>query len=276
MAAATAGVYTAPDGVPIAYDVAGEGPAVLLHHGFAADSTLNWVQPGVVDALLAAERRVITFDARGHGRSGKPHDSRAYDGMVMVDDVRGLLDHLKVEAIDAVGYSMGGLVTAALMVTEPRVLSAVLGGVGRRLVLSSSGAGLDGPGGESGGDADLAFGVIAEALEVEDPADITDEQGRNFRAFADITGADRRALAALQRSRRSPSVELSTVSVPVLVLAGDRDDLVGDPAELAAAIPGAELVVVEGDHLQAVFDPAFTSAIVEFLARVSPVPGDRT
>lgn len=271
MAGAITDVYTAPDGVPIVYDVAGAGPDVVLHHGFAADGALNWVQPGVVDALIAAGRRVVTFDARGHGRSGKPHDPRAYDDMVMVDDVRGLLDHLQIEAVDIVGYSMGGLVSAALVVTEPRVRSAVLGGVGRRLVMSSGAAESD----REGGGADLAFGAIADALEADDPSTITDEQGRNFRAFADITGADRRALAALQRSRRSSRLDLSTVRVPVLVLAGKEDELVGDPGELADAIPGAELAVVGGDHLQAVFDPAFTAAIVEFLARVSPVPGGR-
>lgn len=290
MPSASSGSFTAADGVPIAFDVVGSGPDVVLHHGFAADSALNWVQPGVVDALVAAGRRVITFDARGHGRSGKPHDPGAYEGMVMVDDVRGLLDHLGVEAVDVVGYSMGGLVTAALMVSEPRVRSAVLGGVGRRLVLAASGAGGgdgargaaekteksrpansdDGGGAAHAGGVELAFGAIADALEADDPTTIADEQGRNFRAFADITGADRRALAALQRSRRAPLVDLSAVAIPVLVLAGDRDELVGDPAELADAIPGAELVVVSGDHLQAVFDPAFTKAIVEFLERVSP------
>ncbi len=286
MVPASSGSFAAADGVLIAFDVVGSGPDVVLHHGFAADSALNWLQPGVVDALVASGRRVITFDARGHGRSGKPHDPRAYEGMVMVDDVRGLLDHLGVEAVDAVGYSMGGLVTAALMVSEPRVRSAVLGGVGRRLVLSSVGAGAGADargaaeegraangddGGAGSGGVDLAFGTIADALEADDPTTIADEQGRNFRAFADITGADRRALAALQRSRRVPSIDLGAATVPVLVLAGDRDELVGDPAELAGAIPGAELVVVGGDHLQAVLDPAFTRAIVEFLERVSPI-----
>jgi len=273
---AVTGSFTAADGVPIVYDVRGEGPAVVLSHGFAADADLNWVQPGVVDALVGSGRQVVTLDARGHGRSGKPHDPRAYDDLVMVEDVQALLDHLGLEAVDAVGYSMGGLVTAALMVADSRVRSAVLGGVGHWLVMSASGVGDGGAGGAGSatGGAELAFDAIAEALLTDDPDAIEDDQAKGFRAFADITGADRLALAALQRSNRHSGIDVGSVSIPVLVLAGDQDELVGDPARLAAAIPGAELAVVHGDHLQAVFDPEFSAALVRFLDRVSPVrPG---
>ena len=55
------------DGTRIAYTVQGTGPAVLLLHGFAADHVLNWVRPGVIDALTAAGSRVIATDGRGHG-----------------------------------------------------------------------------------------------------------------------------------------------------------------------------------------------------------------
>src|ERR1700722_17086264 len=98
------------DGVGIAYVTAGSGPDVLLLHGFAADYPANWVAPGVVDALVGAGRRVIGFDARGHGQSDKPHDPAAYDNDAMTRDARGLLDHLGVERVDVVGYSMGALV----------------------------------------------------------------------------------------------------------------------------------------------------------------------
>lgn len=280
MSDAVTGSFTATDGVRIVFDVRGEGPAVVLSHGFAADADLNWVQPGVVDALVGSGRQVVTLDARGHGRSGKPHDPRAYDDLVMVEDVQALLDHLGLESVDAVGYSMGGLVTAALMVADSRVRSAVLGGVGHWLITSAfasaSGVGDGGAGGAGGagsatGGAELAFDAIAEALLTDDPDAIEDEQAKGFRAFADITGADRLALAALQRSNRHSGIDVGSVSIPVLVLAGDRDELVGDPARLVAAIPGAELAVVHGDHLQAVFDPEFSAALVRFLDRVSPV-----
>ncbi|HEY1738911.1 MAG TPA: alpha/beta fold hydrolase, partial [Acidimicrobiia bacterium] len=69
------------DGLRIAYDVwgdAGDQPPVVLHHGFAADAFVNWVRPGLVDALVGAGHHVVTLDARGHGRSEKPHDPARY------------------------------------------------------------------------------------------------------------------------------------------------------------------------------------------------------
>src|ERR1039458_3796179 len=62
-------------------------PAVILAHGFAADHRINWVVPGVVDALVAAGRRVLAPDARGHGRSAKPHDPAAPAGEATARDL---------------------------------------------------------------------------------------------------------------------------------------------------------------------------------------------
>ncbi len=256
------GRFTAADGVEIVYDVAGDegAPAVLLHHGFAADANVNWHRAGVTEKLAAAGRRVIAVDARGHGRSGKPHDPASYRGGAMGRDVSGLLDHLGLDSVDVIGYSMGAVVTAGLLTSEPRLRSAVLGGVGARLLL----AGVAGQSGGSGHEA-ARFGPIADALEADDPSTITAPEPRAFRAFADSTGADRSALAAIARARIAGPFDLSAVTVPVLVVAGDRDDLVGDPKVLADAIPGATCVVVSGDHLGAPYDPAFTQALLDFL-----------
>jgi pimeloyl-ACP methyl ester carboxylesterase len=245
--------FTSFDGTRLAYEAAGDGPPVLLLHGFAADSHANWVRPHVVEALVAAGRRAVTLDARGHGRSDKPHDPAAYEGDAMVRDAQALLDHLALDRVDVCGYSMGAMTTHALVGREPRARSAVLGGVGARL----------------GGDSLARCApLIADALLAEDPTTITDRGAAAFRAFADSTGADRQALAAIQQARRVRTGDAATIAVPVLVIAGDRDTLVGSPDELAARIPGARAQVVSGDHLSAVFDPAFRRAIVEFLAAV--------
>ena len=122
--------YTTFDGIGIAFDVRGEGPTAVLLHGFAADADTNWVRPGVVDALVDAGRRVVTYDARGHGRSDKPHDADAYAGDAMIRDARGLLDHLGLDAVDVVGYSMGSMVASQLAGADGRVRSVVLGGIG--------------------------------------------------------------------------------------------------------------------------------------------------
>ena len=90
----------------------------------------------------------------------------------------------------------------------------------------------------------------------------------HVRAFADSTGADRLALAAIQRAGLPPAPDLTQVRVPVLVIVGRQDVLVGNPSKLAAAIPGARAVVVSGDHLSAVYDPRFTAEVIAFLDEV--------
>jgi pimeloyl-ACP methyl ester carboxylesterase len=245
--------FTSFDGTEIAYLDAGQGPAVILSHGFAADHRINWVVPGVVDALVAAGRRVLAPDARGHGRSAKPHEPAAYGGDAMVRDIQSLLDNLELNHVDVVGYSMGSLVSSRLVPLEPRARSLILGGVGGRL------------GGEQ---RPRNSGTIAHALEAEDPNTVEDPGARAFRDFADRTGADRLALAAIQRAPLGERAALEDIAVPTLVLTGDADTLVGPPDVLAQRIPGATFKVISGDHLGAVGDPAFAQSIVDFIDSV--------
>src|SRR5947209_209425 len=97
---------TADDGVDIAVHEFGEGddrPRVMLQHGFAASSRTNWVLPGVVDALVAAGRRVVAVDARGHGESAKPHDASAYGEARMARDLSTVIDAIGATEVDLVG-----------------------------------------------------------------------------------------------------------------------------------------------------------------------------
>jgi pimeloyl-ACP methyl ester carboxylesterase len=111
--------------------------------------------------------------------------------------------------------------------------------------------------------------AIADALEADDPRTISDPSARAFRAFADATGADRMALAAIQRAPLGEPAALDRIAVPTMVLTGDADTLVGPPDALAARIPGATAKILAGDHLSAVNDPAFARSIVDFIEAVS-------
>jgi len=239
------------DGTSIAYSVSGHGAPVLLLHGFASDHHGNWVAPGIVNALVGAERQVIVTDARGHGRSDKPHDPASYDGDSMVRDAQAVLDHLGITEVDVVGYSMGSMVSARLVAVDSRARSLVLGGVGGSLAPPQPAAGEV---------------RIADALEADDPSTVKSAKARAFRTFADRTGADRYALAAIDRSTslRYP-VDYDAITVPTLVLVGDKDVLVGSPQRLADKLADARVVIVPGDHLTAMYAPEFAPAIEEFL-----------
>lgn len=244
------------DGLRIAYGVAGAEAgesAVLLHHGFASSAEINWIRPGAVEALVAAGRRVVYFDARGHGSSEHPHEVARYADSAMARDVSALADHLGLETFDMAGYSMGSFVTMTVAVRDPRVTSCFLGGAGT---------------GQMRVRQPEVAARIAEALESDDPREVTDPSARAFRSFADATKQDRLALAAIQRADRArEGEEASRISVPVMVVNGAGDTMVGDPGSLAQLIPGAKSLVVPGDHISAVTKAEFRQAIVDWMRR---------
>jgi pimeloyl-ACP methyl ester carboxylesterase len=114
-------------GVPIHYEIEGNGPPLVLQHG-ATDSLQTWYERGYVDALKRANR-LILIDARGHGDSGKPHDPAAYATELMVRDVTTVLDHIGVATTQYFGYSMGALIGFGIARDAPeRAHAFILGG----------------------------------------------------------------------------------------------------------------------------------------------------
>ncbi|MDP1627155.1 MAG: alpha/beta fold hydrolase [Parvibaculum sp.] len=239
-------------GVEIAYEVAGEGYPILLVHGFAATADDNWGRTGWVQALTRAKRKVVTFDLRGHGASAKLYDPADYTMEKMAGDAVALLDHLGIERADLIGYSMGAGIAMRLAATQgARFRFVVLGGVGGRMLEPSS------------------FGAAtADALEAADPETIGDRTARGFRLYAEGLGQDLRAIAACARAPRGGAATdfLGEIRNETLVIAGARDDMAGDPAVLAARIPGAKAETIPGtDHMFALPNPMFKGAVMDFL-----------
>jgi pimeloyl-ACP methyl ester carboxylesterase len=244
------------DGVEIAFIDKGpqEAAPVLLIHGFASNVATNWIGPGWVETLTAAGYRVIAYDNRGHGRSAKLYATEDYGAPLMAEDARRLLDHLSLPSADIVGYSMGARIAAFLALAHPvRARSLVFGGLGLNMVRGVAGT-----------------GPVARALEAASIDEVTNPTARTFRAFAEQTGSDLKALAACIRSARAPitAEDLARITCPVLVAVGSDDVIGGSAAALAGLIPGGQAFEIAGrDHMKAVGDPTFKATVLSFLTQ---------
>ncbi|MBS0238026.1 MAG: alpha/beta hydrolase [Proteobacteria bacterium] len=246
--------YFDSDGVEIAYLDTGGGDGklpVLLIHGFASNVATNWANTGWVSFLTKAGYRVIAFDNRGHGESQKLYDLVDYGAPLMAEDARRLLDHLGIARVNVIGYSMGARIAAFLALAHPeRVARVVFGGLGINMVRGMAGT-----------------GPIARALEATSIEDVTNPTARTFRAFAEQTKSDLKALAACIRSARAPiSAEMAgEIAAPVLVAVGETDVIGGSADELAALIPGARAYTIpDKDHNRAVGDRSFKAETLAF------------
>jgi pimeloyl-ACP methyl ester carboxylesterase len=227
---------------------------IVLVHGFASNHTVNWGSTLWTQTLTRDGRRVVALDNRGHGESQKFHDPKDYSLIGMGGDVLDLMDHLGIPDADVMGYSMGARITSFLAEHHPgRLRSAILGGVGMRLLMS-----------------DPNYLAIAAAMEAPSLDTLTDPMQRTFRAFAEQTKSDLAALSACMRGTRellTPD-QAAAIRVPVLIAAGTNDLLARDYHDLARLIPGAELVEIPGrDHNLAVGDKVYRQGVLEFLKR---------
>ena len=240
--------------VEIAYLDEGEGDPIFLVHGFASTKNVNWVYPTWVSDLRKNGRRVIALDNRGHGESAKLYDAADYSIPMMASDVVALMDHLDIPRADIMGYSLGARMTAWLGLTKPeRLRSAILGGIGMAMI-------------DGGGPGEN----VATALEAPSLEEVSDPVGRTFRAFADQTRSDRRALAACLRGSRGlmSREQVAGIDVPVLIAVGTGDEVAGSAHGLGELIPGAQVLDIPGrDHMRAVGDKVYKTGVLDFLSR---------
>ena len=246
---------TAADGVELAYERHGEGPAILLVHGFGSSRLQNWKSTGWYGGLTGAGFSIVAMDCRGHGDSGKPHDPAAYGHDRMADDVITVMEACGLPNALVLGYSMGGFIGLRLLAAHPeRVVKLAIAGVGETYLQDR----ITSP---------QARAALADALLTPDKDSITDPRARMFRAFADQPGKDRLALAACMRAM-SPHLPLETLSRlqgPILVVNSTEDETAGRPEPLAATFADGRAVRIPGrDHMSAVGDKNTRQAVIAF------------
>ncbi len=229
--------------VKIRYLDEGQGEPVILLHGFTGDVERGWISTGVLPEL-AKHYRVIAFDLRGHGKSGKPHDPAAY-GREMVLDITRLMDHLSIRRAHIVGYALGANIVARLLVTQPdRFITATVGGAGGRLPFTP-----------------------AEIKAAEDEARLFETLREKARPGLGPLN-DPLALAAIDRGKSEHSVtdqQLKAVGVPVLAIAGSLDGALPAVKHLGDVVANVKVVVID-DAVHATADPRSAARRPEFLA----------
>ncbi len=246
---------TADDGEELAYERHGEGPAIVLVHGFGSSRVQNWKSTGWYGGLAAAGFCLVAMDCRGHGESGKPHDEKAYGHDRMAEDVIAVMGASGLKEALILGYSMGGFIGLRLLAAHPEyVLKLAVAGVGETYL-------------EDRITSPEARAQLADALLTPDKDSITDPRAKMFRAFADQPGKDRLALAACMRamSPHLPRETLAQLKRPVLVVNGGEDLTAGRPGPLAAVLADGRAVTIPGrDHMSAVGDRHVRQAVIDF------------
>jgi len=243
------------DGVSLYYEVHGEGPALLLTHGFSATSQM-W--KGQIDAL-SPHFTVITWDMRGHGQSDYPADLSQYSEEATVADMAALLDKVGARSAVIGGLSLGGYMSLAFHRAHPERT--------RALLIIDTGPGYRNDQARQGWNDNALR--RAEKYEAEGLGDLS-------RASAEVRAASHRDATGLARAARGMLTQrdarviesLPEIRVPAIVIVGENDKpFLAASDYMAAKIPGAKKAVIPGaGHAANIDNPeAFNEALVGFL-----------
>lgn len=268
---------TTDDGIKLYYEDTGAGVPIVFVHEFAGDHR-SW-EPQV--RHFSRRHRCVTFDARGWPPSDVPENVFAYSQARARDDIKCVLDHLKIDKAHIVGLSMGGFATLHFGLSYPdRARSLLVAGAGygsekdqrerfRNEAVVIAGK-LEREGMAAFAEA-YAYGPTRVQFENKDP-----------RGFAEFKGqlaehsAKGSANTQLGIQRERPSIfdledQLRKLSVPTLVVTGDEDWPCLLPGVfLKRTVPSAALLVVPNTgHTINIEEPdAFNRALADFIAQV--------
>jgi pimeloyl-ACP methyl ester carboxylesterase len=199
--------YADAIGAKIYYEEEGDGPPLVLLHGLTSNSHVAWRDAGYVEALKH-DYRLILIDARGHGKSDKPHDRASYVWPTPVNDVVAVLDKLAIPHAHILGYSMGGELGYGLAKYAPdRVTTSLIGGMPAQENDFTMFEGVD------GSDHGDFFAAFEAKLGVTFPAEAKERIAQN----------DLQALAAFAQTRPGLEDTLPHITVPCLLFVGESD-----------------------------------------------------
>jgi pimeloyl-ACP methyl ester carboxylesterase len=243
------------DGVQIYYEVHGEGPVILLSHGYSSTSGM-W--KGQIEPM-SKTHTLVTWDMRGHGQSDYPADQAAYSEEATVADMAALLDLVSAKTAIIGGLSLGGYMSLAFNRTHPDRVEALL--------IFDTGPGYRNDEAREGWNRTS----IARAERFErDGLSVLGNASAEVRIVTHRSADGLAKAARGMLTQRNPDVinSLPTIGVPALVVVGANDTpFIAASDYMAAKIPGAKKVVIpRAGHAANIDQPeAFNRAVVEFL-----------
>jgi pimeloyl-ACP methyl ester carboxylesterase len=246
------------DGVNLYYEVHGDGPVILLTHGYSATSQM-W--RGQVD-MLAKKHKLVTWDMRGHGQSDYPADQAEYSEAKTVDDMAALLDAVGAKTAIVGGLSLGGYMSLAFNATYPERATALL--------IIDTGPGYKKDEAREGWNANAIR--TAERYERDGLGQLGSASAeRRDAQHRDATGLARAGRGMLTQKTARVIESLPNIQVPSLVVVGEKDTpFLAASDYMAAKIPGARKALIpEAGHAANIDNPgAFNEAIEKFLNTV--------
>jgi pimeloyl-ACP methyl ester carboxylesterase len=249
--------YVDNDSVKIYYETYGNGPDLLISHGFMSSLEVYKQYSWLND--LSKNNRIILIDCRGHGKSDKPKDTRQYEKMV--DDYIKLLDHLSIERANIFGYSMSGWLTLVLLLKHPkRVKSAIIGGISVHP------------------DVGKIYEARLKALKGEktdNPAGLMFYKGIKQLGYdlnlslSIISGIYYQIKTAGLHDFEQTKENLKAITIPIITILGSNDKAVNKDF-IAQVVPGACHFQIQGrDHGSTPEDPKFYVILEAFLNYVN-------
>ena len=245
------------DGVNLYYEVHGEGPVVLLTHGYSATGEM-W--RGQV-AALSKNHMLVLWDMRGHGRSDYPADQSEYSEEKTVADMAAVLDAVGAKQAIIGGLSLGGYMSLAFHATHPGRVKALL--------IIDSGPGYKKDEARDGWNKNAL--KTAERYETDGLGLLSGASAeRRTARHRDATGLARAARGMLTQKNARVIESLPGIKVPSIVIVGENDTpFLAASDYMAAKIPSAEKAVIpNAGHAANIDNPdAFNAAIVGFLKK---------
>jgi pimeloyl-ACP methyl ester carboxylesterase len=254
--------YLERDGHQIYFEVSG-GPAadgalpLVLSHGYGASAAM-W-EPNL--PALSADRAVITWDMRGHGRSGSPDDPAQYSEAATVADLAAVLDSQGIGRAVIGGLSLGGFMSLAFWLAHPGRVAA--------LVLCDTGPGYRSDAARQQWNDRAA--ATADRFERDGLGALSGSPETQAAGHGSAPGLARAARGMLAQSDARVITALPGIDVPALVVVGDRDEpFLGAASYMTRKIPGAaEAVIPDAGHASNIDQPdAFNRAVGAFLRQL--------